>query len=44
MGLPRYLVKDAYTLEELRRQYGSSDPKGRTLLLQALYKDDGIPP
>src|SRR5712692_8540211 len=43
MALSRYAVIDAYTSEELRREYQASDAKGRVRLLQGLYQD-GVPP
>src|SRR5205809_6954258 len=43
MTLSRYQIIDAYTLEELRREYQASDTKGRVRLLRKLYKDR-IPP
>lgn len=44
MGLPRYDIIDAYTLEELRREYSVSDANGRIRLLQRLHKGGRIPP
>src|ERR1700730_7025484 len=44
MPLSRYSVPDAYTLEELRREYQTQDIKGRIGLLERLYKDDTVPP
>jgi uncharacterized protein YfeS len=44
MGLSRYDTTDAYTLEELRREYKASDCKGRIRLLLRLYKGDRVPP
>lgn len=44
MAISRYAVTDAYTLEELRREYQSSDAKGRVHLLQRLYESDQILP
>jgi hypothetical protein len=42
MALSRYTVIDAYTLEELRRQYRSSDVPGRIRFLAQFRKaDDG---
>jgi len=40
MALSRYAVIDAYTSEELRREYQASDAKGRVRLLQGLYLVD----
>lgn len=44
MGLSRYEIIDAYTLEELRREYNASDRNGRIRLLQRLHKGGKIPP
>lgn len=41
MGLYRHSAIDAYTLEELKRQYQCSDPQGRIRFLRKLYKDMG---
>ena len=38
MPLPRYAIIDAYTLEELRREYTIADAKGRVSLLKKLYR------
>ena len=46
MPLPRYAIIDAYTLEELRREYTIADAKGRVSLLKKLYRQsssDRIP-
>jgi hypothetical protein len=44
MSLHRYDVLDAYTLEELRREYTRADAKGRTSLLKELQnRRNGIP-
>jgi len=44
MALSRYTFLDAYTLEELRRNYEGSDARGRIQLLEKLYTDNkGIP-
>jgi hypothetical protein len=44
MALSRYAVTDTYTLEELRREYQTSDAKGRIHLLEQLYEGDDVPP
>ncbi|MCI0410958.1 MAG: hypothetical protein L0191_20750 [Acidobacteria bacterium] len=38
MSFPRYYFSDAYTLEELRREYKASDARGRIRLLRKLYR------
>lgn len=38
MSLARYDITDAYTLEEVRREYQTSDAKGRIRLLRKLYR------
>lgn len=38
MTLPRYAITDAYTLEELRREYQGSNIEGRIGILQKLYE------
>ena len=44
MSLRRYDILDAYTLEELRREYTRADAKGRISLLKELYdQQDGNP-
>lgn len=44
MSLSRYAICDAYTLEELRRNYHNLDIQGRINLLQTLNESDhGIP-
>ena len=43
MGLGRYAVLDAYTLEELRREYARADAKRRISLLKKLNRQSGIP-
>ncbi len=43
MELSRYTIIDAYTLEELKHEYQTSDVKGRIRLLRKLYKV-GVPP
>ncbi len=40
MSLHRYQVLDAYTLEELKRLYQSSDKYGRIKLLKKLYREN----
>ena len=44
MELSRYAVTDAYTLEEMRREFQNSDAKGRIRLLEKLYEGEGAPP
>ena len=44
MTFSRYSIIDAYTLEELRREYQGSDAKTRLRSLEKLYEDDNIPP
>lgn len=44
MSLSRYAVLDAYTLEELRREYQNTDAKGRICLLEKLYQGNSIAP
>lgn len=43
-GATRYSVIDAYTLEELRREYSSSDIRGRIRLLRTLSRSWQRPP
>lgn len=43
MALSRYQLIDAYTREELRREYQASNAKGRVRLLPGLYQE-GVPP
>ena len=38
MAMSRYSIHDAYTVEELRREYQASDAKGRIRLLRKLYR------
>lgn len=42
MDFSRYTSPDAYTLEELRREYQRTDSKGRIHLLRKLYSGDRI--
>jgi len=42
MTLSRYAITDAYTLEELRREYQTSDAKGRVRLLEKLYEGEQV--
>lgn len=44
MAIPRYRILDAYTLEELKRNYESSDTQGRIRLLETLYADHELAP
>jgi len=44
MALSRYASPDPYTLEELRREYGSADWRGRIRLLRRLTREVSIPP
>lgn len=44
MALSRYQLIDAYTLEELQREYQNADAKGRIRLLKKFSRNDQVPP
>ena len=44
MALSRYQLIDAYTLEELRREYQNAGAKGRIRLLQKFHKNNQVLP